>query len=63
MSKMELLAKIELLNKYEAMLEELKAMPWQAVYDYFCETAGKPVGGSVMQAIRKYENDVQSKRG
>ena len=46
-----------------AMLEELKAMPWQAVYDYFCETAGKPVGGSVMQAIRKYENDVQSKRG
>ena len=46
-----------------AMLEELKAMPWQAVYDYFCATADKPVGGSVMQAIRKYENDVQSKRG
>ncbi len=46
-----------------AMLEELKAMPWQAVYDYFCETAEKPVGGSVMQAIRKYENGIQSKRG
>lgn len=46
-----------------AMLEDLKAMPWQAVYDYFCEIAGKPVGGSVMKAIRKYENDVQSKRG
>ncbi|MBO5695242.1 MAG: L-rhamnose isomerase [Lentisphaeria bacterium] len=46
-----------------AMLEELKAMPWQAVYDYFCAIADKPVGSSVMQAIRKYENDVQSKRG
>ena len=45
-----------------AVLEELKAMPWQAVYDYFCESAGKPVGCSVMQEIRKYENEVQSKR-
>ena len=27
MSKIELLAKIELLNKYEAMIEEMKAKP------------------------------------
>lgn len=27
MSKIELLAKIELLNKYEAMVEEMKARP------------------------------------
>ncbi len=46
-----------------AMLEELKAMPWQAVYDYFCESENKTCGYAYMDQIREYEKTVQSKRG
>ncbi len=45
-----------------ALLEELKSMPWQAVYDYFCVKAGKAVGYDFMAKIDAYEKAVQSKR-
>ena len=45
-----------------ALLEELKNMPYQAVYDYFCAASDRPVGYDFMSEIDKYEKNVQSKR-
>lgn len=45
-----------------ALLEELKSMPWQAVYDYFCVKEDKAVGYDFMAKIDAYEKAVQSKR-
>jgi L-rhamnose isomerase len=44
------------------MLEELKSLPWSAVWDYYCEQKGVPVGTNWFDEIRKYEKDVLSKR-
>ncbi|GKX28146.1 L-rhamnose isomerase [Vallitalea longa] len=41
-----------------AMLEELKSYPWQAVWDYFCENNGYPVGLEWLDEVRDYENNV-----
>ena len=43
-------------------MEELKTMPFAAVWDYYCLQAGVPVGLEYYQAIRDYEAKVQSKR-
>lgn len=48
--------------KVLAMLEELKAMPWQAVYDEFCLRNDVPVGSEFIADIDKYVADVTSKR-
>jgi len=45
-----------------AMLEELKTMPFGAVWDYYCLTQDVPVGATWMDEIRQYETDVLSKR-
>ena len=45
-----------------ALLEEAKAMPWQAVWDMFCLRNGVPVGDEFIPVIEQYENDVLSKR-
>ncbi len=45
-----------------ALLEELKAMPWQAVWDYFCHINNVPVGTDWMQTVKEYEKEVLSKR-
>ena len=45
-----------------ALLEEIKGMPWQAVWDYFCLQRGVPVGISFMDEIREYEKQELSKR-
>lgn len=45
-----------------ALSEELKAMPWQAVWDMFCEKKDVPVGDEYIADIEKYERDVTSKR-
>lgn len=45
-----------------AISEELKAMPWQAVYDYACLKNNIPVGEEMLAVIRDYEKNVQSKR-
>ena len=45
-----------------ALLEEQKAMPWQAVYDEFCARNAVPVGQDFMKEIDSYEANVTSKR-
>ena len=45
-----------------AVQEELKSMPWSAVWDMFCLKNGVPVGECYIQDILKYEADVTSKR-
>ncbi len=48
--------------KVLALMEEQKAMPWQAVYDEFCVRNDVPVGQDFMLDIDKYVADVTSKR-
>jgi L-rhamnose isomerase len=45
-----------------AMLEELKTMPSGAVWDYYCEQMGAPVGPAWLQEVKEYENRVLSRR-
>ena len=41
-----------------AMLEELKSMPWNAVWDYFCLTQGVPHGMNYIGKVEDYETKV-----
>ena len=45
-----------------AQLEEDKAMPWAAVYDYWCSKKGVPVASDYVKEIQQYEKKVTSKR-
>jgi L-rhamnose isomerase len=45
-----------------AMMEELKGLPWGAVWDYYCQKQGVPVGAEWLDAVTRYETDVLSKR-
>lgn len=45
-----------------ALLEEAKALPWNAVYDMFCLKNGVAVGNEFIAEVEKYEADVTSKR-
>ncbi|HNX89003.1 MAG TPA: L-rhamnose isomerase [Paludibacteraceae bacterium] len=45
-----------------AYLEELKALPWNAVYNYYCLQQGIAVGDAYIKEIEDYENAVTSKR-
>jgi L-rhamnose isomerase len=45
-----------------ALLEELKLLPMGAVWDYYCESAGVPLGTAWLDEIRAYERDVLSTR-
>lgn len=38
-----------------ALLEELKALPFGAVWDYYCLRQGVPVGYDLMRPVREYE--------
>lgn len=61
----EALKKAELEGDYTtrlAMLEELKAFPFGAVWDYYCETAGVPVRNAWLDEVKTYEKNVLSKR-
>ncbi|MBQ0056123.1 MAG: L-rhamnose isomerase [Bacteroidales bacterium] len=48
--------------KVLALMEEMKSMPWQAVYDEFCLRNDVPVGSEFMLDIDKYVAEVTSKR-
>ena len=59
------------LGKYEsggrlferlALQEELKSMPWGAVWDMFCLRNDVPAGMDYIGEILKYEKDVTSLR-
>lgn len=67
-----LLEPLATLRKYEdegkgferlALLEEAKALPWNAVYDEFCLRNNVPVGRDFIADVEQYEKDVTSKRG
>ena len=45
-----------------ALLEEAKGLPWGAVWDAYCLRAGVPVGREWVDAVRRYEVDVQAGR-
>ncbi len=45
-----------------ALLEELKALPFNAVWDEFCLRQGVPVGFTFLDAIRDYEKTVLAQR-
>lgn len=45
-----------------AMVEELKTLPFGAVWDYYCAKQGAPVGPAWLDEVRKYEAEVTSKR-
>jgi L-rhamnose isomerase len=62
----------EMLKQYEiagdfssrlALQEELKSMPFSAVWDYFCLQKNVPVGMDFMTVIKDYEKKELSKRG
>lgn len=43
------------------MLEELKTMPWAAVWNYYCQTNNVPTGMSWFDQVKQYEKDVRFK--
>jgi L-rhamnose isomerase len=45
-----------------ALQEELKAMPSNAVWDYYCMRKDVPVGMAVMDVIKDYEKKELSQR-
>jgi L-rhamnose isomerase len=45
-----------------ALLEELKGLPFGAVWDYHCLRSGAPAGGRLIDAVRAYERTVLSRR-
>lgn len=68
---MALLEPLEPLKKLEvegdlssrlALMEELKAMPANAVWDHYCQHKGVPVGMDFMNVIKDYEKNALSKR-
>lgn len=48
-------------TKRLAMMEELKTLPFGAVWDYYCHTQNAPVGMAWFDQVRRYEKDVLSK--
>jgi L-rhamnose isomerase len=49
-------------TKRLTLLEECKTLPFGAVWDYYCESKGVPVGESWLAEVQRYERDVLSKR-
>jgi L-rhamnose isomerase len=45
-----------------AMAEELKTMPFGAVWDYYCMSSDVPVGADWLKEVKDYEAKVTSKR-
>lgn len=59
------LEKAELEGDYTsrlALTEEYKTYPFGAVWDYFCEKEGVPVGTEWLKEVKQYEKDVLLKR-
>lgn len=66
-----LLEPLDTLRKYEdngqgferlALMEEMKSMPFGAVYDYFNLKNGKPVGEEFIGRVQEYEKEVTGRR-
>jgi L-rhamnose isomerase len=46
-----------------ALLEELKTLPYGAVWDHYCQSQDVPVGTDWLEAVRGYEREVLALRG
>ncbi len=42
--------------------EELKTMPFNDIWDEYCERCGKPKDGEWFEEVERYEREVLSKR-
>lgn len=69
---MALLEPLDLLRQLErdgdhtarlAVLEELKGLPFGAVWDHFCHQQEAPVGAAFVGEVRRYEREVLAGRG
>jgi L-rhamnose isomerase len=49
-------------TKRLVMFEELKSLPWTAVWNYHCLREGVPVGLDWFHEIKQYEKDILSRR-
>jgi L-rhamnose isomerase len=61
----ETLRKLELEGDYTsrlALMEELKTLPFAAVWDMYCEMEGVPTRSAWLDEVKQYEKDVLSKR-
>jgi L-rhamnose isomerase len=45
-----------------ALQEEIKSLPFGAVWDFYCESKEVPVGEAWLAEVKRYEKDVLSKR-
>jgi len=45
-----------------ALQEEIKTLPFGAVWDYYCDRQGVPVGERWLAEVKHYETKVLSKR-
>ena len=45
-----------------ALQEEIKSLPFGAVWDFYCESKNVPVGTDWLAEVKRYEKDVLSKR-
>ncbi|MBT5643134.1 L-rhamnose isomerase, partial [Candidatus Bathyarchaeota archaeon] len=66
-----LLEPVEQLKGYEtegdyfermALLEELKSMPWGAIWDNYCDKNSVPNGIELMEKVKEYENKTHTTR-
>jgi len=46
-----------------AMLEEIKSLPFGAIWDYYCQKSSVPAGDAWLKEVKDYEAKVTSKRG
>lgn len=61
----EQLRKIELEGDFTsrlALLEEQKSLPWQAVWEYYCERNNTPIDRAWLDDVRHYEKNVLNNR-
>lgn len=61
----QLLKKMELEGDYTGrllLLEELKSLPFGAVWDYYCLKNNVPIGPAWLEEIKRYEAEIQNKR-
>ena len=46
-----------------ALMEEIKTLPFGAVWDYYCKRSDVPIGDAWLKEVRDYEAKITSKRG
>ncbi len=60
------LRKLEAAGDYTArlaLLEEQKSLPWQAVWEMYCQRHDTPAGSEWLESVRAYEKEILSQRG